>query len=197
VLVRRCCSCFGLFRDRVGAKREQLLTRVPGLADPGNVASRGLRPPNHRAGKARRMSTRRRHEPGGVLAEGQVRVRRCDKRTSPRVARPIHCRSRPRSRSPPGVERRAWPRSVRAPCGSAAPSARPLGPEPDLGFTSRGRRCQYDPWSASPHCSVDRGFTLVGQRMPPRQAGGQPLRPTYALSRGRGPAAGASAAGGC
>ena len=31
-----------------------------------------------------------------------------------------------------------------------------------------------------PHCGVDRGFTLVEQRMPPRRAGGQPLHPIYA-----------------
>src|SRR5262249_48784877 len=37
------------------------------------------------------------------------------------------------------------------------------------------------PWLAPPLCGVDRGFTLVGQDMPPRRAGGQPLHPYYPL----------------
>jgi hypothetical protein len=43
-----------------------------------------------------------------------------------------------------------------------------------------GRRCQYDPWLASPLGGVDRGCALVGPRRPPRQARGQPLHPIYA-----------------
>jgi len=55
----------------------------------------------------------------------------------PRSGPPIHCRSRPRSRSAPGADRRARPRSARARCGSAARSARP----PQPGYRSGFRCC--------------------------------------------------------
>jgi hypothetical protein len=56
-----------------------------------------------------------------------------------------------------------------------------LSQDTDLTFPLVHVRCQYGPWLAFPLCGVDREFTLVGQSMPPRRAGGQPLHPTYAL----------------
>ena len=51
-----------------------------------------------------------------------------------------------------------------------------------------GGRCRKVPmlptlWLASRLCGVDRASALVGQPMPPRQAGGQPLHPIYARPR--------------
>jgi hypothetical protein len=44
---------------------------------------------------------------------------------------------------------------------------------------TRGRTGCRSIAQTGPPCGVDRGFTLVGQRMPPRRAGGQPLHPIY------------------
>jgi hypothetical protein len=52
----------------------------------------------------------------------------------------------------------------------------PPGEHLDLAFPAR--RCQYGPWLAAPFLRRRAQGALVGQSMPPRQAGGQPLHPS-------------------
>ena len=47
------------------------------------------------------------------------------------------------------------------------------------GFPSCADRCQHTPWLAPSSCAYERVLS-VGQCMPPRRAGGQPLHPIYA-----------------
>ena len=56
-----------------------------------------------------------------------------------------------------------------------------LGQETDLAVLLVDIDANMVPWRAFPLCGVDRVGALVGQRMPPRRAGGQPLHPIYAL----------------
>jgi hypothetical protein len=96
-----------------------------------------------------------------------------------RPARPIHCPARPsitiraRGRPPSTAAKRSGSVRIRRSISS------PPRPGDRSGVPVCGRRCPYDPWLASPHGGGDRGFTRVGQRLPPRRAGGQPLHPIY------------------
>jgi hypothetical protein len=83
-------------------------------------------------------------------------------------------RMRARGRPPSTAAKRSG--SVRMRCAISSPPR----PRYRFDFPSCARRCQYGPWLASPLCGVDRVWAFGGQRMPPRQARGQPLHPMYA-----------------
>src|SRR6266542_2881956 len=82
---------------------------------------------------------------------------------------------RARGRSPSTAAKRA------APSGSGAQSTRPGRPGCRSDFPSCAHRCQYGPWLAPFSLRLLAGDLSVGQSMPPRRVGGQPLHPIYAL----------------